>query len=77
MVWIIILQGFPHHGPPDVRRVPDHPIVTTRSAQAKTFGQFVVIYYILILYVGSSIPSVNAEFGPSIDTLMQYKCSSA
>jgi len=41
--------------------------------QAKTLGQFVVIYYILILYVGRSIPAIYDEFGPTIETLMHPK----
>jgi len=40
----------------------DQPIVTSRGAQAKTFGEFVVIYYILIFYVIRSIPVVYKEW---------------
>ena len=36
----------------------------------KTFGQFVVIYYILILYVARSVPFLYSEWGGTIDTLM-------
>ena len=45
-------------------------MVTSRGAQAKTFGEFVVIYYILILYVLHTVPVVNDRFGPTIETLM-------
>ncbi|HEX9006842.1 MAG TPA: CDP-diacylglycerol--glycerol-3-phosphate 3-phosphatidyltransferase [Bacteroidota bacterium] len=72
MVWVIIVRDFLITGLRTYAEYRDHPVVTSRSAQAKTFSQFVVIYYILILYVARSIPSVNAEFGPWIDTLMQY-----
>ena len=48
----------------------DRPIVTSKGAQAKTFGQFVVIYYILILHVARSVPGIYAEWGETIDTLM-------
>ena len=70
MVWIVISRDFLITGLRSYAEYKDEPIVTSKSAQAKTFGQFVVIYYILILYVGRSVPIINAEFGPTIDTLM-------
>jgi CDP-diacylglycerol--glycerol-3-phosphate 3-phosphatidyltransferase len=73
MVWIVIVRDFFITGLRSSAEYLDKPIVTTRGAQAKTFGQFVVIYYILILYVGRSIPPVYGEFGPTIDTLMHPK----
>ncbi|HUI09167.1 MAG TPA: CDP-diacylglycerol--glycerol-3-phosphate 3-phosphatidyltransferase [Bacteroidota bacterium] len=73
MVWIVIVRDFLITGLRSYAEYLDRPIVTSRGAQAKTFGQFVVIYYILILYVGRSIPPVYQEFGPTIDTLMHPK----
>ncbi len=73
MVWIVIVRDFLITGLRSYAEYLDKPIVTTRGAQAKTLGQFVVIYYILILYVGRSIPPVYEEFGPTIDTLMHPK----
>jgi CDP-diacylglycerol--glycerol-3-phosphate 3-phosphatidyltransferase len=73
MVWIVIARDFLITGLRSYAEYLDRPIVTTRGAQAKTFGQFVVIYYILILYVGRSIVPVYREFGPTIDTLMHPK----
>lgn len=70
MVWIVIIRDFMITGLRTYAEYLDKPIVTTKGAQAKTFGQFVVIYYILILYVGRSIPPLYEEFGPTIDTLM-------
>ena len=70
MVWIVIFRDFLITGLRSYAEYLDKPIVTTRGAQAKTFGQFIVIYYILILYVGRSIPPVYEQFGPTIDTLM-------
>ncbi|MEW6509417.1 MAG: CDP-diacylglycerol--glycerol-3-phosphate 3-phosphatidyltransferase [Bacteroidota bacterium] len=70
MVWIVIVRDFLITGLRSYAEYLDKPIVTTKGAQAKTFGQFVVIYYILILYVGRSVPPVYAEFGPTIDALM-------
>ena len=70
MVWIVIVRDFLITGLRSYAEYLDKPIVTTKGAQAKTFGQFVVIYYILILYVARSVPPVYDEFGPTIDTLM-------
>jgi CDP-diacylglycerol--glycerol-3-phosphate 3-phosphatidyltransferase len=70
MVWIVIVRDFLITGLRSYAELLDKPIVTTKGAQAKTFGQFVVIYYILILYVARSIPPVYAEWGPTIDSLM-------
>ena len=70
MVWIVIIRDFIITGLRSYAEYLDRPIVTSKSAQAKTFGQFVVIYYIMILYVARTIPAVNHEFGPTIEALM-------
>jgi len=70
MVWIIIARDFLITGLRTYMEYHDQPIVTSKTAQAKTFGEFVVIYYILILYVARSVPSVYEQFGSTIDSLM-------
>ena len=70
MVWTVIFRDFLITGLRTYAEYRDQPIVTSKGAQAKTFGQFVVIYYILILHVGRSIPLVYREFGRTIDVLM-------
>jgi CDP-diacylglycerol--glycerol-3-phosphate 3-phosphatidyltransferase len=70
MVWIVIIRDFLITGLRIFAELRDQPIVTSKGAQAKTFGEFVVIYYILILYVAKTVPSVNTEFGQTIDSLM-------
>jgi len=70
MVWIVIARDFLITGLRSYAEFHDQPIVTSRGAQAKTFGEFVVIYYILILYVVRSIPVVYQEWGYTIDSLM-------
>lgn len=70
MVWIVIFRDFLITGLRTYAEYKDQPIVTSKGAQAKTFGQFVVIYYILILYVGRSVPIVYQRFGDAIDALM-------
>ena len=70
MVWVVIFRDFLITGLRSYAELHDQPIVTSRGAQAKTFGEFVVIYYILILYVLRSIPMVYQEWGFTIDSLM-------
>jgi len=70
MVWIVIIRDFLITGLRSYAEYRDEPILTSRGAQAKTFGQFVVIYYILILYVAKSVPPVYQKFQGAIDTLM-------
>jgi CDP-diacylglycerol--glycerol-3-phosphate 3-phosphatidyltransferase len=70
MVWIIVVRDFLITGLRIYAEYRGQPVVTTKGAQAKTFGEFVVIYYILILYVVRSVPVVYDRFGPTIDDLM-------
>lgn len=70
MAWTVIARDFLVTGLRSYAEYKDRPIVTSKSAQAKTFGQFIVIYYILILYVAKSIPSLSERFGSHIDVLM-------
>ncbi|MGA9117288.1 MAG: CDP-diacylglycerol--glycerol-3-phosphate 3-phosphatidyltransferase [Bacteroidota bacterium] len=70
MVWIVIGRDFLITGLRTYGELRNVPIATSRGAQAKTFGQFVVIYYILILYVARTFPPVAEPLGGLIDTLM-------
>ncbi|HCV44040.1 MAG TPA: CDP-diacylglycerol--glycerol-3-phosphate 3-phosphatidyltransferase [Bacteroidetes bacterium] len=70
MVWIVIIRDFLITGLRSYAEYKDQPIVTSKTAQAKTFGQFVVVYYILILYVARSVPLIYSEWGSTIITLM-------
>lgn len=70
MVWIVIFRDFSITGLRVLAEYRDRPIVTSKSAQAKTFGEFVVIYYILFLYVARSVPVLTEKFGPLMEDLM-------
>jgi CDP-diacylglycerol--glycerol-3-phosphate 3-phosphatidyltransferase len=70
MVWIIVVRDFLITGLRSYAEWKDQPIVTSRSAQAKTFGEFLVIYYILILYVANHIPILAKDYGQWIRMLM-------
>ena len=70
MVWIIVGRDFLITGLRSAAELHDQPVVTSKTAQAKTFGEFIVIYYILLLYVAGSVPFIRQEFGPTLDTLL-------
>lgn len=70
MAWIVVVRDFLITGLRSYAELKDQPIVTSKSAQAKTFGQFVVIYYILLLYVAQYNPAINRAFGEYIEILM-------
>jgi len=72
MVWIIVTRDFLITGLRSYAELSDRPIVTSKTAQAKTFGEFVVIYYALILYVANFNPLIRANYGDVIDTLMHH-----
>lgn len=70
MAWVVIIRDFLITGLRSYAEYRGQPIVTSKTAQAKTFGQFVVIYYILILYVARHIPALSSQVSAEIDTLM-------
>jgi CDP-diacylglycerol--glycerol-3-phosphate 3-phosphatidyltransferase len=45
---------------------------TSKGAKIKTFLQFVVIYYILVMYVALRTPMVRKYMGTTIDLLIDY-----
>ncbi|MER3524228.1 MAG: CDP-diacylglycerol--glycerol-3-phosphate 3-phosphatidyltransferase [Ignavibacteria bacterium] len=70
MAWVVIVRDFLITALRSYAEYKDQPIVTSKGAQAKTFGQFVVIYYVLILYVTRHVPAIEREFGEQLDALM-------
>lgn len=70
MAWVVIVRDFLITVLRSYAEYKDEPIVTSKGAQAKTFGQFVVIYYILILYVARHVPAIERQFGEQLDALM-------
>jgi len=73
MVWIIVVRDFFITGLRSYAEWKDQPVITSKTAQAKTFGEFVVIYYILILYIGSNVPVIRSDFQSLIETLMDTR----
>jgi CDP-diacylglycerol--glycerol-3-phosphate 3-phosphatidyltransferase len=70
LVWIIVSRDIVITALRSYGEWIDHPIVTSKSAQAKTFSQFIVIWYILLLYVAGSVPIIRYEFSGTLDALM-------
>ena len=70
IVWIIVVRDFLITGLRSYAEWKNQPIITSKTAQAKTFGEFIVIYYILILYVANNVPVIKTEFRSSIESLM-------
>jgi CDP-diacylglycerol--glycerol-3-phosphate 3-phosphatidyltransferase len=70
MVWIILVRDIVITSLRTYAELKDQPIVTSKTAQAKTFGEFIVIYYILFLYVGGTIPEIKVRYGDLISKLM-------
>lgn len=52
-----------------IAELRDQPIVTTYLAKAKTTIQYVVIYYILVLYVIRTIPSLQTKYPTLYDMI--------
>ncbi len=48
------------------------PVDTSKLAKTKTFAQFVIIYYLLILYVALHTPFLFQRFGELIEALLNY-----
>jgi CDP-diacylglycerol--glycerol-3-phosphate 3-phosphatidyltransferase len=69
MVWIVVVRDVVMTALRSYGEWIDHPIVTSRSAQAKTFTEFIVIWYILLLYVAGSVPVIRSEFPATIAAL--------
>lgn len=71
MVWIILIRDLLITSLRTYAELRDQPIVTSKTAQAKTFGEFIVIYYILILYIAGTVPEIQLRYGNLIAGLMQ------
>jgi CDP-diacylglycerol--glycerol-3-phosphate 3-phosphatidyltransferase len=69
MVWIVVVRDFFITGLRSYAEWKERPIVTSKSAQAKTFGEFLVIYYILIVYIAGTVPIIRRDFTATLATL--------
>ena len=70
MVIIIIVRDIAITILRSIAEARNAPIVTSKSAQWKTFIQMTVLYYLLLLIVGREIGWVKGSFLPAVNALL-------
>lgn len=71
-VWVIVVRDVVITFLRSYAELKSKPFDTTRLAKTKTFLQFVVIYYLLILIVIKDSPTLRLTFGKSFETLRDH-----
>lgn len=71
-VWVIVIRDIFITLLRSYAEYKSKPVDTSKLAKTKTFVQFVVIYYVLILYVGHNTPYIHERFGELIHILLNY-----
>lgn len=69
-VWLIVIRDIAITLLRSYSEYKGKPFDTSRLAKTKTLLQFVVIYYVLLLYVASSTEYFRIEYGAAIDSLL-------
>ncbi|MBN1396828.1 MAG: CDP-diacylglycerol--glycerol-3-phosphate 3-phosphatidyltransferase [Bacteroidetes bacterium] len=72
MVWIIVIRDIIITLLRSFSEYKGKFVATSYLAKVKTFVQFVVIYYLLILYVANITPLLQENFGELIQALLNY-----
>jgi len=72
MVWIIVVRDVVITLLRSYAEFKGKPVDTSKLAKTKTVGQYIIIYYLLILYVGRNTPVLQENFGSLIQTLLDY-----
>ncbi len=62
MVWVIVIRDILITVLRSIAEYKDRPVVTSSTAKTKTFAQYIVIYYILVLYVIRTLPFLKNEY---------------
>ena len=71
-VWIIVFRDVFITWLRTYAEYKGRPIDTTKFAKTKTFLQFTVIYYVLLLYIARQTEYFMGQFGPTIESLLDY-----
>jgi len=71
-IWLIVFRDFAITILRSYSEYKGKRFDTSKFAKTKTFLQFVVIYYIMILYVANNTESYRVQYGPTIDRLLDY-----
>jgi len=72
MVWIIVVRDAIITLLRSYAEYKGKSVNTSKLAKVKTFVQFVIIYYLLILYVAQNTPSLKEQYGELIQSLLNY-----
>jgi len=72
MVWIIVIRDAVITILRSYAEYKGKPVDTSKLAKTKTFSQYLLIYYLLILYVAQNIPFFAENFGEVIYLLLNY-----
>jgi CDP-diacylglycerol---glycerol-3-phosphate 3-phosphatidyltransferase len=72
MVWIIVVRDALITLFRSYAEYKGKSIAATMLAKIKTFAQFVIIYYLLILYVAQNTPFMRENYGELIQALLNY-----
>ncbi|PIU44636.1 MAG: CDP-diacylglycerol--glycerol-3-phosphate 3-phosphatidyltransferase [Ignavibacteriales bacterium CG07_land_8_20_14_0_80_59_12] len=70
MVWIIVVRDISITLLRSYMEFQNKPITTTRGAKAKTFAQFTLIYYLLVLFGLRQFPVITSRIGGVINVLL-------
>ncbi|MGA9363977.1 MAG: CDP-diacylglycerol--glycerol-3-phosphate 3-phosphatidyltransferase [Bacteroidota bacterium] len=70
MVWIIVVRDILVTLLRSLAEYKDRPVVTSGPAKTKTFIQFVVVFYVLILHTLRITPSIYQEHKSAVDFLL-------
>ncbi len=72
MVWIIVIRDIVITLLRSYGEYKGKSIDTPKLAKTKTFAQFVLIYYLLLLYVAQKSPVIYENYSSLIDSLLNY-----
>ena len=72
MIWIIIIRDAIVTILRSYAEYKGKPVDTSKLAKTKTFGQYVLIFYLMIFYVAQNTPSIEEQFGGIIKVLLNY-----
>ena len=72
MVWIIVVRDAIITILRSYADYKGKPVDTSKLAKTKTFGQYILIFYLLIFYVAKSTPSLEESFSELIKMFLNY-----
>jgi CDP-diacylglycerol---glycerol-3-phosphate 3-phosphatidyltransferase len=72
MVWIIVVRDAVITLLRSYAEYKGKSVATSKLSKIKTFMQFVIIYYLLILFVAKNTPTLEENYGELIHALLNY-----